>query len=97
MALPQEQYNRTKLDFILANLTPEDRDTFLKELGQEYLNVMRGNSKEISQNFWTEWYEVAEFSEDKEKLKRIDEMEKSYKDDINKNGLILEELCQNID
>ncbi len=81
------------INYILTNLIPEDRIAFLRELGEIYIEILLGKRKEVPINFWQEWYDVAEFEEDKEGLEMIAEMEKAY-EDSNEQGMTGEDLCQ---
>jgi hypothetical protein len=85
---------RDKLGFILSTLIPEDKQTFLCELGNEYVLILLGETDKIAEEFWTEWYDVAEFEKDREALQRIDQMLEAYKDDDQEESLSWEELCQ---
>ena len=85
---------QNKLDFILSNLIEEDKTLFLKELGEEYLKLLKGEIQEIPITFWDEWEDTAEFESDKEALKVIDEMEKAYREEPADEGLSMEELWE---
>ncbi|MCD4784681.1 MAG: hypothetical protein K8T10_12745 [Candidatus Eremiobacteraeota bacterium] len=81
------------ISYILNNLIPEDKIIFLRELGEIYIEILLGKRGEVPIDFWQEWYDVAEFEEDKERLKRIDEIEEEYKKNP-EEGTTWEDLCR---